>query len=220
MKDDAIFYRRNLPHIHPKDGTFFITFLLAGAISAYLIRKIISEKTETIKLLKRKFSDKILVEKIYNTEKIFFGKLDGFLDSETKGTWWLSKDKLSQIVANKIHDLDGIRYGLICYTIMSNHVHIIINTTGINESTSSKKSGKTKNYPLADTMRLLKGSTARLCNIALSRRGAFWHHESYDRFIRDEEELNRIIQYTLNNPVKAGFVADWRSWKFTYLAEA
>lgn len=220
MKDDVIFYRRNLPHIHPKDGTFFITFLLAGAIPASLIRKMISEKTEKIELLKRKYSDKILVEKIYNTEKIFFGKFDGFLDSDTKKTWRLSKANLCQIVANKIHDLEGVRYGLMCYTIMSNHVHIIINTTGFNESTSSKRSGKTKNYPLADTMRLLKGSTARSCNVALSRRGAFWHHESYDHFIRDEEELNRIIKYTVNNPVKAGLVADWRSWKYTYLAGA
>ena len=47
--------------------------------------------------------------------------------------------------------------------------------------------------------------------------GAFWHHESYDHYVRDEE-LNRIIQYIVNNPVKAGMVEDWRDWKFTYLA--
>jgi putative transposase len=68
-------------------------------------------------------------------------------------------------------------------------------------------------------MRLLKGSTSRLCNKELNRTGKFWHHESYDHYVRDEAELDRIIKYIVNNPVKAGLVNDWKDWKFTYLAK-
>jgi len=36
--------------------------------------------------------------------------------------------------------------------------------------------------------------------------------------VRDEKELNRIIWYTINNPVKAGLVKNAEDWKWTYYA--
>jgi hypothetical protein len=41
----------------------------------------------------------------------------------------------------------------------------------------------------------------------------FWQDESYDHWVRDEEELQRIVLYIEQNPVKAGLCrtpADWR----------
>ena len=221
MNNEVVFYRRNLPHIHPRDATFFITFLLAGAIPLSVLKNIQQKNDKQVKIIKQNFSnDKsdIPVKKISKINKKSFGKIDNYLDTNSRGPNWLSEKALSQMVAEKMHEMDGVRYELIAYTIMYNHVHILINTTGFNTSTSIDKSGKTKNYPLADTMRLLKGSTSRACNNSLGRKGAFWHHESYDHFVRNEEELNRIIKYIVNNPVKAGLVDDWQDWKFTFLA--
>ncbi len=65
-------------------------------------------------------------------------------------------------------------------------------------------------------MHSLKRYTAYEANQILGRSGAFWQHESYDHFARDEKELERIIKYVLYNPVKAGLVDDWKSWKWTY----
>ena len=45
-------------------------------------------------------------------------------------------------------------------------------------------------------------------------------HESYDHVVRDGEELDRIIAYVLNNPVKAGLVKNWRQWKWSYVRES
>jgi hypothetical protein len=38
----------------------------------------------------------------------------------------------------------------------------------------------------------------------MNRKGQFWQHESYDHWVRDEEELERIVQYIEANPVDAG----------------
>ena len=217
MNNDIIYYRRNLPHIYPEDAMFFITFLLAGAIPASVLKKLKKEKEYYIKMLRKKFNGKKFDKEIYKIKKIYIGQFDDFLDSKSTGPYWLEEEVIAQIVADKMHALDGVRYELIAYTIMSNHVHVLFNTTGVNESTKSNVSGKTKDYPVADTMRLLKGSTSRLCNLELGRNGAFWHHESYDHYVRDETELNRIIKYIVNNPVKAGLVDGWKNWKFTYL---
>jgi putative DNA methylase len=40
----------------------------------------------------------------------------------------------------------------------------------------------------------------------LARTGPFWQHESYDHWVRDDDELERIMAYINANPLKAGFV--------------
>ena len=37
--------------------------------------------------------------------------------------------------------------------------------------------------------------------------GSFWQDESYDHVIRDDNELEILIRYVIENPVKAGFVS-------------
>lgn len=62
----------------------------------------------------------------------------------------------------------------------------------------------------------LKRYTAMECNKVLQREGAFWQSESYDRIIRNEQELDRTITYVMNNPVKAGLVKKMKDWEYSY----
>lgn len=71
-------------------------------------------------------------------------------------------------------------------------------------------------YSLAAIMASLKGYTAREANKLLGRKGQFWQHESYDRVVRDEDELMRVLAYIIDNPVKAGLVKDANEWPWTY----
>jgi type I restriction enzyme R subunit len=41
-----------------------------------------------------------------------------------------------------------------------------------------------------------------------------WQQESYDHWMRDANELERIINYVEYNPVKAGLISDARLWPF------
>jgi hypothetical protein len=45
--------------------------------------------------------------------------------------------------------------------------------------------------------------------------GTFWQDESYDHCVRDDDELERIIHYVEDNPVKAGLVASAASWEYS-----
>jgi hypothetical protein len=65
---------------------------------------------------------------------------------------------------------------------------------------------------LARTLQHLKGYTAQQANRLLQRTGRFWHRESYDHIVRDVGEMERIISYVLENPVKAGLTTDWQLW--------
>jgi len=74
---------------------------------------------------------------------------------------------------------------------MANHVHLLI-------------------HPLISPDRLLKslkGASARHANRLLGRTGEpFWQKESYDHWVRNPAEFEKIRVYIENNPVKAGLV--------------
>ncbi|MDI6766836.1 MAG: hypothetical protein QME52_08450 [Bacteroidota bacterium] len=72
-------------------------------------------------------------------------------------------------------------------------------------------------YIVTEILRKLKWNTALKINRLLGRSGAFWQDESYDHVVRAGKELERIIWYILNNPVKAGFVKSWEQWQWTYV---
>ena len=52
---ENIFYKRTLPHIHPRDGIFFITFRLANSLPTNVLIKLKEERADEIKLLEKKF---------------------------------------------------------------------------------------------------------------------------------------------------------------------
>jgi len=166
----------------------------------------------------REFELKILRKNSFaernKIEKRHFGYYDDWLDRCEFGPRWLQVDNIAQIVAKEIHDLNNNRYKLIAYCIMPNHVNLLIESLRME---TSDHQGKTARYPVTDTLRLLKGRAARASNLELKRTGTFWQHESYDHVVRDEHELEQVILYILNNPVKAGLVKEWKDWKFTYV---
>lgn len=201
---DPAFYRRRLPHWQPENGTFFVTARLAGSLP----KKVIIELKESYELKKKQLKEKglkgkQLKEALNKCADLYFGKFDHLLDNANSGPTWLKEKAIANIVKNSFHYFDKDRYELICFTIMSNHVHLILHEL---------------DRRLFRVMQSIKRSSSRDSNKLLDRVGeSFWHSESYDRLIRDEQELFWKINYTLNNPVKAGLVEHWTEWPYNYI---
>ena len=86
---------------------------------------------------------------------------------------------------------------------MSNHVHLLVTML--------------PNAPtLTTVLERHKGYTALLCNRILGLEGHFWALGSYDHWIRTPRSFTNNLNYTLQNPVKAGLVANWEDWRFSY----
>jgi hypothetical protein len=50
----------------------------------------------------------------------------------------------------------------------------------------------------------MKGYSARVCNALLGRTGqAFWMEDSYNRIVRDYDELRAFREYIRRNPMEA-----------------
>ena len=82
------------------------------------------------------------------------------------------------------------------YCLMPNHVHAILRPL------------KPKTDPLEKILQSRKRRTSREINSKLGLAGEFWQEESFDRIIRDEEHLDRCLQYIGINPRRGGLSAD------------
>lgn len=107
------------------------------------------------------------------------------------------------MVLNLIKEGDNKFYSLLAVVIMPDHVHLIL----------IPKSG----YSLSQIMKGMKGKSAREINKLRNAKGSIWQDESFDRIIRDEDELIEKLNYMLNNPLKAGLTNDawnYHGWYF------
>lgn len=118
--------------------------------------------------------------------------MDRHLDRVTIGPMYLRQPAIAQLVVDSIRRGEQLNhYELYAFVVMANHVHVLIRP-GINPSRLLKS---------------LKGATAREANKLLRRTGEpFWQKESYDHWVRERAEFERIKLYIENNPVKAGLV--------------
>ncbi len=91
--------------------------------------------------------------------------------------------------------------GLIrAYAIMANHVHILL----------------TPIVSLEKITHQIKGATARRANLILSRLGKrFWQDESFDHWVRNPAEGEKIRNYIEHNPVTAGLAARPEDWPWS-----
>lgn len=117
---------------------------------------------------------------------------------------------------------------------MSNHVHALLQpltvtqTAGLEnaEKDSTFQSGGLGYSPsefeqdrnstfisLARIYHALKSCTSKQANKILGRSGKFWQIESYDHWIRAEQEFWRVIEYIENNPVKIGLCKEPSDWR-------
>lgn len=95
---------------------------------------------------------------------------------------------------------------------MPNHVHVVFRHLWDYDTEQPDE----ELYPITDIFGKLKRHTAREANKLLSRTGKFWQNETYDHVIRTAAELHNTIVYTLNNPVAANLVTQWREWPYNY----
>ncbi len=209
------FFKRKLPHYHARNATYFITFRLAGSLPVAAWIKLREEYELEQRLLANQFHGEALHEERYKSQKRYFARFDALLDSAQAGPRWLAEPQIADIVARQIHVLHPKEYCLYAYCIMCNHVHLLIDQQDIPEPPRPPNG---KHYTaLSRAMRSLKGISGYNCVQALGCKGAFWQHESYDHIVRNEKEFERILNYIVNNPVKAGLAQRWDEWKYTYI---
>ena len=115
--------------------------------------------------------------------------LDRLLDEERAGPSYLRLPVVALAVIASIRYGAPADYLLHSWVVMPNYVHLLL----------------TPKIDASAVLRRLKGASARKANQLLGLTGQpFWQDESYDHLVRSQEEFERIENYILQNPVRAG----------------
>jgi len=190
------YYERNLPHWQPEGKALFVTWRVWGSLPA-LARAKARLRIQTARAESPRHRAPSAGE--------YFVALDQELDKAGhRGAWLKDRRVASVIVAALRRGEDEFgQYRLLAFVVMPNHVHILIE-------------------PRVDPVRLLKGlkgTTARAANRILRRTGRpFWQDESFDHWVRNGAELERIRRYIERNPVTAGLVCRPGDWPWSSAA--
>jgi REP element-mobilizing transposase RayT len=171
------------------DGAiYFITFRLADSLPA----EVLSELRE----LRIQLEHQIPRQSISAVLNLH---LDAALDAGA-GACWLRRRDLAAFIEDAIRHFDDRRYRLIAWCVMPNHVHALVRIE--------------RGRDLANVVHSWKSFTAHRCNAILGRTGRFWQQGYFDRIVRDEADLERVIEYIVGNPASSG-LADWPfvGWK-------
>src|SRR6266704_356636 len=142
---------------------------------------------------------------LYRTPGHAFVAADRALHRHRCGPLWLNEPRIARLVSEAIIAGEGERgfYELSAWVVMPNHVHLLF----------------LPKVAVAKIMRWPKGSTARRANLLLGRTGLpFWQDESYDHWVRNTSEFDRITGYIEANPVNAGLVDSIDLWPWSSAA--
>lgn len=114
----------------------------------------------------------------------------------------LNRPEAAQIVLSSLHWLETQkRIILDAAVIMPDHLHLV---------------AALQQDSLDRLMHSLKSYTAKKINALLNRQGVFWQPQYHDHALRKDEDLNEVVLYTLNNPVRAKLVDDFHEYPYWY----
>lgn len=193
-------YVRKLPHFDHEGATFFVTYRLENSIPADIARKYKIERANEVAIVKKSQTDD-KKQQLMNIERKYFLKFEALLDHPTFGDRYLDEQEYATIIKDIIHEYDGKYYQLDAYCVMPNHVHLLIDTSIQIDVDGSLPA---KYQYLKDIMRRIKSKSAVFINRLRRTQGQLWEEESYDRYIRNTLHHQSVVNYIVQNPIKAG----------------
>ncbi len=208
-------YVRHLPHWRQEGATYFVTFRLHDSLPQSRLAELeqlrrewerqhgnvgrignpsCKEAHDTMRRVDvGRIGNPSYKEALERLAHETMRRVEHWLD-QGMGSCRLKEPAVAKIVVDALHHFDGERYQLGCYVVMPNHVHAIVRPLECDTD------------PLERILQSRKRQTSHEINRLLGLSGTLWQEESFDRIIRDEEHLYRVIQYIGSNPGRAGLV--------------
>jgi REP element-mobilizing transposase RayT len=191
MERKGYYTRGYLPHWDAENVIQMVTFRLADSLPRDVVERI------------RKAAEKLEDSKRAAT---VLANMEAFLDRGV-GECWFKRPQLAELMEQTLLHFNGSRYSLFAWIIMPNHVHVLFQPKA--------------EYEMGAIIKSWKGYATVQGNKLLGRSGEMFQREYFDRFIRNEEHLERAAAYIHYNPVKAGLAEhpgdyQWSSYRLVH----
>lgn len=187
--------RGYLPHRKVSGATYFVTFRLADSLPRTVLQQFM-ERHQILALAPCSEADRAEALRVAQRREI-----EHHLDRGT-GACHLRRVEIARWVIETLRHFNGQRYELHEWVVMPNHVHVLL-TPSVGHSVS-------------DIIKSWKQYVAVRANRELGSEGCpFWQRESYDHWVRNPVEFERIAHYIRQNPVKAGLCSQAEHWPWS-----
>lgn len=118
--------------------------------------------------------------------------------------------RLRQIIAGRLDEVPNLFDGVTLdkFVIMPNHVHAIVTLVGATLAVAQDYRAGARPAPtVGDIIGTFKSQCVQdwlkhIRQSNINAVGKFWQRNYYEHIIRDEQELNKIREYIINNPLK------------------
>lgn len=189
--------RGYLPHVKREGASYFVTFRLADSLPKEVLLEF--KRQQSLKLCALPPDATMAARE--EVDKQLQRQVERYLDRGA-GECHLRRPEIARIIVEALLYFDEKEYVLDDWVVMPNHVHLIL--------------WPLPNFTLSEILKSRKRHTSRQANLLLGRTGeAFWQHESYDHWIRNDEEKFRIRRYIRNNPVIAKLCRAPEEWPWS-----
>ena len=187
-------YYRHLPHWRQDNATYFVTFRLDDALPQC--------KLDELQAIRRDWEAHHPPPRSNQDWESYARqvtvKAERWLDAG-HGACHFAEWRFAEVLREAILFFHEERYLVSCFTIMPNHCHLVIRPF--------------PDHALEKILQVCKGYAASQVNRMLGEKGSLWQEESYDRIVRDDEHLYKVVQYIGRNPGRAGIPREqWVRW--------
>jgi REP element-mobilizing transposase RayT len=187
-------YERHLPHWRLEGACYFITFRLNDSIPQEIEHAMKLEKEVWLARLAHaaaRHEGKLPPDEASAWEEFQrsrLKKLEQLLD-EGHGESILCETTHRQTVVRALQHFEGIRYEMLAYVVMPNHVHLVCRPL--------------PGHQLEDICHSWKWFTGQEIQRRRGQVGQLSQQENFDRIIRDANNYANCVRYIARNPIKA-----------------
>ncbi len=215
-------------------GIFFVTLRLRDALPERFMQSLgLQYYTQQVKLARHPDCVTLLQQ----TRKRLFTRFDDALDL-CQGPLYFREPALADIIFDEIHERHEIDYNLLAYTILPNHVHLLLQfNSAIVEPLPLEEFDCIQFPPLRKFVARLQVTTEKSIKHELLRRNEYvdpftfqkrdskgvvdpeeklWHERTFDFYVQNQTELEKIEWYILQNAQKAELIKYWQDWPYTH----
>ncbi len=185
-----------LPHWRIPGATYSVTFRIKDSLPTSVVKEYEREKSRILEQLGRgeQFVDP--GESPQRLREEFRELMESVIEPAlhaAEGPRPLADAAIAAMVESALKHFDGDRYELLAWSVMPNHVHVLLTPR--------------EGHELEKIIQSWKTHSATQANRMLGKSGTFWQEEYYDHVVRDGEDLKHQVKYILANPGKA--TAQW-----------
>jgi putative DNA methylase len=184
--------RNHVPHWVTPRSIYFVTWHLADALPAEFREALRREIDYGLELI-RTARGTLTIANRMRLERERRRKIERCLDGGS-GACSLRDPHCAAIVTESLKYFNAVRYDLLAWSVMPNHAHVVFTCRD--------------GFSLPELVKSWKNYSSREVNRLLGRGGTLWQEDYFDRSIRNPRQLQRTLEYVVNNPSSAGLI-EW-----------